>query len=211
MNWKPLIEIASPIATILVAIMGFCINLKLNKLNAKNEIRKYKTNKQLDKLQEAIIELLECINLITQRNVILFESQIKNRQIQRNTELFNKLMNVINLVTGYGSIDSVKIAGHLYQMLHRKSREFKEQTEKIYMEREDRAEIIAYLTLLMCQLKFEVTNVIMEPDLYYRCKINYNLDTSYEYHEFLVNANNKVVDELNLNKLFRIEEVDEVS
>lgn len=187
------------IITILVAIAGFSVNSMLNRRSLTNEIIKHKSNKQLDKLQEIPIELLNCINMLTDKDLILFKNPSKN-----DASVFSdNIRNMINTLAAYGSKDAIKLTGHLNQALYKIRSKFSENKTKL-VPLEYRVELIVYLTLLLCQLKLDLTNTLMEPNLYYRCRIN---EDSLKFNDFnakMIELNNNIVKDLKLNKAFKI-------
>ena len=94
----------------------------------------------------------------------------------------------MNTVCAYGSRDAIKIASTMqsenYQL---------DKTKNSYR-------ILAFYPLLVTQIKYDVTNIVNSPELWFRLKIN-----DYEnLRDIMVKENNKIVDELDLNKEFKI-------
>ena len=65
---------------------------------------------------------------------------------------------------------------------------------------ENRYRILAFYPLLVTQIKYDVTNIVNSPELWFRLKIKDYQDL----RDIMVKENNKIVDELDLNKEFEI-------
>ncbi len=89
----------------------------------------------------------------------------------------------------YGTPNAVLIAAKMFEFSYNNHN--KSGTEK------DIFPITAIYVLLFCQLKYDLTNIWISPENYYRIKIN---DYTPEYRERYRKANDDLVKELHLDK-----------
>lgn len=203
--------IINSLITIIVAIIGFSINTKINKRNLINEINKYKTSKHLEKLEEIPIELLNCINQISSKNTTIFNIKFQDKDEEtlkkikeNNKQVSNKLRYIVDTIAGYGSKDSVKLVGDLNQLMINMKKEVTKKDIKDSGLMDKKIKVIAYLTLILCQVKFDLTGIAMNPELYYRCRINESYKNFGPIINNLKKFNNDIVKKLKLNKSFKI-------
>lgn len=104
-------------------------------------------------------------------------------------EEFGKIMNT---VCAYGSKDAIKIASIMQSENYRMANEKKENKNKY--------RILCFYSLLVTQIKYDVTNIVNSPELWFKLKIN----DYYKMRDKMIEENNKIVDELDLNEEFKI-------
>ena len=76
-------------------------------------------------------------------------------------EEFGKIMNT---VCAYGSKDAIKIASIMQSENYRMANEKKENQNKY--------RILCFYSLLVTQIKYDVTNIVNSPELWFKLKIN---------------------------------------
>lgn len=98
----------------------------------------------------------------------------------------------MNTVCAYGSKDAIKIASIMQSENYRMANEKKENQNKY--------RILCFYSLLVTQIKYDVTNIVNSPELWFKLKIN----DYYKMRDKMIEENNKIVDELDLNEEFKI-------
>ena len=156
-----------------ITIVGFVVTYFLTRKNLKDEIQKTQGNKAIELMQEVPYELLEFINGLGKWS---------------GQDALNKLNKVISTVCAYGSPSAVKIL-----------EEF--QKEILYKEDKDTKALLAYLGLLISQIKFDITGEIMSPESWLIIKIK---DYS-RFQKDIIKIINTLVDKNKLDKRFKIE------
>ena len=67
-------------------------------------------------------------------------------------------------------------------------------------ENQNKYRILCFYSLLVTQIKYDVTNIVNSPELWFKLKIN----DYYKMRDKMIEENNKIVDELDLNEEFKI-------
>lgn len=164
-----------------VTILGFIINYYQTKRNMRNEIIKKKTNIHLEKLSDI------------PEKALVFLDDILSKKIYINPDDFYPL---VRKVFSYGSIESITILSSMQQHNYTDYKNKSEDTYEVY-------KLMAYIVLLVCQIKFDITDIIVSPELWYRIKLN-DYEENLENKKLIVKANNDIVSKLKLNKEFKI-------
>lgn len=167
--------IITAVFTSIVSIIGFILTNKNMSKNLKNELKKEKTTLHIQKMSEMPYAIL-----------ILMDKMIKKPESEEVLDDFRKIMNT---VCAYGSKDAIKIASVM------QSENYKNQKNNVNMYR-----ILSFYSLLVTQIKFDVTNIVNSPELWFKLKIN-DYD---KMRDEMIKENNKIVDELDQNEDFKI-------
>lgn len=171
--WVDILTIIVPAG---VTIIGLFVNYVFTNRNIKNEINKKKVDISLEYLSKAPYESLD-----------LLEKLLK--QDKKALEVF---VEFANTVFSYGSEDAIKILGQLQQ-----------NNYALAQGGGDKNKTMAYFILLTCQIKADLTGIKVNPELWYRLKIN-DYETNLENKEKFRKATNEVVEELNLAEFLKI-------
>ena len=169
--------IITAVLTSIVSVVGFILTNKNMSKNLKNELKKEKTSIHIQKMSEMPYAILRLMDTIEK------ESPISEKTLDE----FKKIMNT---VCAYGSRDAIKIASTMQS----------ENYQLDVTKTENRYRILAFYPLLVTQIKYDVTNIVNSPELWFRLKIKDYQDL----RDIMVKENNKIVDELDLNKEFEI-------
>lgn len=168
----------------IVSIVGFVITIVTMKRSFKNELQKSRDSIALEKMTEMPFTVLE-----------LFDEMMKgsNTPQDRYGEEYRKMMNTI---LSYGSGSAITIISVIQKMVYSQndSSNSSDNTLDIY-------KLTALYILLATQIKYDVTGIAISPDLWFQTRIT---DYAINKEEFKT-ANNKLVEELQLNKLFVIQ------
>ena len=167
--------IITAVLTSIISVIGFILTNKNMSKNLKNELQKEKTSVHIQKMSKMPYDIL-----------CLMDTMVKNSPVSDDS--LDEFKRIMNTVCAYGSRDAIKIASTMqsenYQL---------DKTKNSYR-------ILAFYPLLVTQIKYDVTNIVNSPELWFRLKIN-----DYEnLRDMMVKENNKIVDELDLNKEFKI-------
>lgn len=171
---NPWIDLMTVIIPAVVTIIGFIINYFVLNKTIKDQISKKKTDISLEYLSDVPLISLEFFNLI------------KGSEQDKILEVFNELA---NKVFAYGSNDAIKILSELQQ--HN------------YKAVNDPYKIMAYYTLLTCQIKADLTGIKVNPEYWYKLRLN-DYEVNLPVKRQLIDATNQVVKELKLGKYLKI-------
>lgn len=159
-----------------ITVLGFIVSFYLLRSSFSQEIQKQKTDIYLNQLSEMPMTILKMLDSV------IFKQKSQDALVADIRDLSNRIM-------AYGTADSIHIATKMFELsygTHNKS-----ETEK------DIFSITAIYVLLFCQLKYDLTNIWISPDHYYRTKLN---DYTTEHRESYRRANDSLVNELQLDK-----------
>jgi len=134
----------------LVTIIGFAVSYFLNRRSFHEEINKQKSNIQLDKISDVPYEILS-----------LFNDMHDKRNKDKMTSDFNSLLSKI---FAYGSKDAILIAANM-QEFNFTSKFALTDCPKDYTNK-----IMTYFILLLCQVKYDLTGIKVNPGYWYKIK-----------------------------------------
>lgn len=160
----------------LFTLIGFVVTIYTFKRSLKNELIKTQNSITLDQVRDLPYEILDNFDKLND-NFYNEEQQLKD---------FSAVMKKIY---AYGSKDSICIISKMQE----------ENNQQLYIE-SNKLRPMCFYILLVTQIKFDVTGDAVSPELWYKMKIN-------DYHKNKTNikvANNEIVNELHLNKNFKI-------
>lgn len=160
----------------LFILIGFVVTIYTFKRSLKNELIKTQNSITLDQVRDLPYEILDNFDKLND-NFYNEEQQLKD---------FSAVMKKIY---AYGSKDSICIISKMQE----------ENYQQLYIE-SNKLRPMCFYILLVTQIKFDVTGDAVSPELWYKMKIN-------DYHKNKTNikvANNEIVNELHLNKNFKI-------
>lgn len=166
------------IGTIVTTLIGFIVTYLLTKRNLKGEISKTKTAIGLEKMEDVPFLLLNMLD------------QMKNGTMR--TQDYSALLHKIY---AYGTADAIKIAVTM-QHINYESNDMKDNTSI------DRFRSLTLLSLLISQLKFDLTGEIVNPENWFVMKISDYTNSELEKKiPFLINED---ISRLKLNPRFCI-------
>lgn len=168
--------IITAIFTCIISVIGFILTNKNMSKNFKNELNKEKTTVHIQKMSEMPYSIL-----------CLMDKMVNNPSSENVLDEFKKIMNT---VCAYGSRDAIKIASTM------QSENYQFAGTKQY----DMYRALSFYSLLVTQIKFDVTNIVNSPELWFKLKITDYSKSRDDFKE----ANNEIIDELGLNKDFKI-------
>ena len=163
---------------VFVTILCFFITYKLTTKTFGNEIKKSK----IDQNVEAIHSLpLELCNMM---------SKIQKSQGSKNTVSASEYESLMTKIFAYGSKDSVAIAIEIQQTFYRVNKTGEDCGQYL----------LVLFSLLITQLKYEISDEIIFPESWFKLKIN-DYDT---VREKMIDKINHVVKTFELNKKFMV-------
>lgn len=164
-----LVDNIGVIVTSLITIAGFIITYFLNRKNFRDELNKFKSNKAVELMQDIPYDLAKLLDLS-----------------KADSNKAAKIQNDIMLkICAYGSKDAVMIAEKYMQ------HSYSSFTKPI--------DAIAYIALLLSQMKFDITGNIILPTSWLKIKITDFPSRAEEITESI----NRIVDDNELNKNFK--------
>lgn len=166
------------IITVGVTIIGFVVTYFMTKKNFKDEVIKNKLAINADAIKELPYQICQMMNRI----------EPKNGEAPLTAKDFSE---ILSKVLSYGSKDAVAIAVHMQQILYGNAENQNLDTAW---------EILASYSLLITQIKYDLTSEIVSPESWFQLKIK-----DYSAHRSEIVAKlNKIIEELNLNNSFVI-------
>lgn len=156
---------------VIITMIGFVVSYYLQKNNFKQELSKTKTNLAIEKTQGLPEQI---INLIDE---IIVGKDIK--------EEFDQILKNIQ---SYGSEKVINIVAKMQQDTY------------TGINTEEKHRLMAYLILLLCQLKYDLIGATVSPESWYEIKLRDYKKTKCKLRE----VNNTLVDELKLDKFLLI-------
>ena len=187
MNTEIVTTLISVGASCVISIIGFIItNISLKK-SLKNEMRKSRDNVALEKMSSMPYEILDFWDEMMEVDKITNKNQKSSKQ-KENLIKFKKIMNV---TYSYGSESAIKIVALMQKENYAAANQEIEQS--VYR-------MASTLVLLITQIKYDVTEIVVSPSLWFQMRMN---DYS-EKEKLYKYANNRLVSELGLNEGFKI-------
>lgn len=171
--------ILSACITALVTIVGFVVTYFLNKRNFKEEVKKQKVNVNLEKMEDLPYKIQT-----------ILETMLEKKNDKELLGIFKELMISI---FAYGSKDAIALVSKMQEINYA----FQQKDDGNGSEK---SEIIAYYILLLCQIKYDLTGIEINPQYWYRMRL-----TDYsKMKPVLDNATNRIVKELDLSSFLQI-------
>ena len=173
--------ILSACITALVTIVGFVVTYFLNRRNFREEVKKQKVNINLEKMAELPYKIQTLFDIMLDK--------AKN-QNPRNSDAIIIFQELMKLVFAYGSKEAISLVSNMQEQNYTLSR----NSGAV-----DKNELIAYYILLLCQVKYDLTGIEINPQYWYKMRLT-------NYTEMKVNlngANNRIVEKLGLSKFLK--------
>lgn len=159
-----------------VTIIGFIVTYFLNQRNLKEEINKQKSNIYLAKIADMPFEIITLIDHILD---------------MKDFDVVPTFKEIISSVFAYGSKEAILIMANMQELAYSVSPD---------SNKTDRYRQIAYYILLVCQIKYDLTGIKINPEYWYRIRIKDYIAMKSHLHVI----NNDIVENLNLEVFLRI-------
>lgn len=163
----------------IISILGYLVTTLTISKNFKNELRKQKSNLHIEKM-----------STIPYKVLMLMEG-IQDKSLKED-ELLSEFKILMNTIYSYGSKEAI----NLISLMQKENFDRVKEPDTVNQYR-----LMSYYVLLATQIKYDVTEILVSPNLWFQMKITDYHDCKEKFKE----ANNKLVDELELNKSFKIE------
>ena len=164
------------IVTVFITIIGFAVTYLMTKKNFKDEIKKSKitlASEQIQTLPYDICQLMDAMITGSQDDVV------------------KEYGSILSKVLAYGSSQSVKITIKMQQMSYNST-----NTSSL----DERLPMLAAYSLLITQLKFDLTSEIISPESWFQLRMN-----DYEKMQTKMRKSiNDLIKELDLNNAFKV-------
>lgn len=164
--------LSSLVGSLIAYLSTYLITMK----KFKNEIIKDKLSKTGEAIKKLPYEICQIMNQINSGETMSRE----------------KVSEILSNVLCYGSKDAVAIAVKMQMLIY--SMNHSEDKQIGY-------DALASYSLLITQIKYDLTSEIISPESLFQLKLTDYSDTRPQ----IVSSINKIVDELNLNKKFKVE------
>ena len=165
------------IITAIITIIGFTVTYILTRRTFIEETRKQKLSIFLEKMESIPIDILELMDDIL--------------DMQNQSSFPKKFKSILLHIFAYGSKESVKIAVFLQEL------NFKLNLRSDPYEQK---KVVVYLLLLICQIKYDLTNVEVNPQYWLRMKMKDYTQAKTSWDK----AINDAVDEIALPSFMKI-------
>lgn len=163
-------------ATPIITLLGLALSYYKLKKTFKNDIDKLRYQKVYEKIEDLPFEII----MILQKAYECSNDNVKWKKLTNELNTFN------SKVIAYGSPKAVELCAYIQQLA--------------YNNENEPYKTLAGYALLVSQLKYDLSNQIISPELYFKNKIK-----DYQVTKNKVNGYvNIIVDELRLNKEFKI-------
>ena len=155
-------------------IFGFLATFFITKYSCKKEIDKLRKAKMMEKIEDIPMDIL---NLMYG-----FEKNQSDAFIKQSV---NELAKIMHKIIAYCGKDSVKIASYIQEISYNKS--FKNY------------ELLCSYSILVSQLKFDLTGEYVSPEFYFKIKYK---DYKVSMEQQIKKDINKIIKKLNISKKF---------
>lgn len=167
-----------------ISVTGFIITIFTLKKNFQNELVKQKSSIQLEKMAVMPYEIL-----------VLMQDMIDAGKEKGKSTTQNKLKEkmdwIFSTIYAYGSSSAIHILATMQSENYRNS---------AAPEKADKYRIMAFYVLLTVQIRFDITGEIVSPEEWFKLKLT-DFQTNREVFKI---ANNRLVDELKLDKQYKM-------
>ena len=177
--------IITALVTGLISIIGFIVTNMSMKKNFENELKRQRDNVVLEKMSTIPYEILLLMDELLEMDEVKIQAE---QNMDRNLKHFKA---IINTIYSYGSEKAIKIVS----LMQKENYAANGNTNQM-----DKYRMISLYALLATQIKYDVTEIAVSPELWYQMRLNDFLENK----EKIKKANNKLVDELNLKNEFKI-------
>lgn len=176
---------ADTLITVTVTIIGFIVTYLMTQKSLRDEILQSKVMSNADNIRSLPYDICQMMNRMTGKG------SNQSFSVNEYAELLSKVL-------AYGSKDAITIAVHLQEMAYANA-----ETENTHSPQE----MMACYSLLITQIKFDLTAEIISPECWFKLKIkDYSV-----MKKAIVMYNNYLVRELDLRRDFLIAEVESES
>lgn len=166
----------SALASIFVTIIGFIITYSLTNKNLKDEISKTKTSIALEKMEDIPFDILSLLK------------DIKNGELNADN-----YASILHRIYAYCSPTAIKIAVKMQSLTYQQS---------VQSTSTSNFRMLTLLSLLISQVKYDLTNEIINPELWFIMQItDYNTSALKTEVKHLINED---IELLSLNKQFYV-------
>ncbi len=173
--------------TLLTTIVGFIINYIFIIKQFQYEVKKKKSDLILNKMSNAISYIIE----IRASSLLFANKEISDKEKEKIKYKCSKIIPLYNkLIYGFGSNDAIEILESIN----------KENIKNANNTNDNPYRILCLYQLLIIQIRYEVTDVIISPITWFST----NIEKFEEEKENFINETNNIIDELNLNQKFKI-------
>nr|WP_308742088.1 hypothetical protein [uncultured Anaerocolumna sp.] len=163
----------------IISILGYFVTTLTISKNFKNELSKQKSNLHIEKMSTIPYKVLMLLEGIQDNSL-------------KEDELLSEIKILINTIYSYGSKEAIE----LVSLMQKENYAMAIETGTV-----NKYRLMSFYVLLATQIKYDVTGILVSPNLWFQMKlVNYQ-----DVKEKIKEANNKLVDELELNKKFKIE------
>lgn len=174
--------IISTIITGAISIFGFFITYFSMTKSFKNESKKQRASVALDNMSTMPLQILDLLDELLNMSKT---SDKKNINL-----ILSNFQKILNTIYSYGSENAIKIASTMQ----------KENYAVNSIDKLDSSSLIALYVLLATQIKYDVTEIAICPQLWYEMRLTDYAKTKHN----IIKSNNQIVSELKLKEEFKI-------
>lgn len=161
----------------LITIIGFVVTYFLTTSSVRKEIENKKTNIHLNELSKVPLEILQLLDFILNN--------------QSDKTLISRVQDLMAKIFAYGTKDAISIISAMQEYNY-------EMADN--MSNGSNHKAIAYYIILVCQVKYDLTGIEINPEKWYKMRL-----TDYKkMKNKLTESTNDIVEELELKEFLRI-------
>ena len=172
----PFDEHLDAIVTVIITIIGFVVTITMTKKSFKNEIKKSKIALASEQIQTLPYDICQ-----------LMDDMINGNE---DGNVLERYRSILSKVLAYGSSQSVKIAIKMQRMSYAL-----ESTPN-----DDRMTILVAYSLLITQMKYDLTSEIISPESWFQLRIKDYDKSQAEIRKSI----NDLIKQLDLNNEFKV-------
>ena len=177
--------IITALVTGIISIIGFIVTYTSMKKSFKNELKRQRDNIALEKMSTMPYEVLVLMDKMIE------SGKVKN-DVQKKKNMEQSFKHIMNTIYSYGSEEAIEIVS----LMQKENYIANGNTGCL-----DEYRMISEYVLLATQIKYDVTEISVSPELWFQMRL-----TDYATNkERFKDANNRLIDELNLRTEFRIQ------
>lgn len=179
--------IITALVTGIISIVGFIVTNTSMKKSFKNELKQQRDNIALEKMTTMPYEVLVLMDEMIESGKIKNDVQ-KKKNMEQNLKHFKEIMNTIY---SYGLVQAIGIVS----LMQKENYAANGNTLCL-----DQYRMISEYVLLATQIKYDVTEISVSPELWFQMRMTDYATNKDKFKD----ANNKLIDELNLRTEFKI-------
>jgi hypothetical protein len=173
-----IMDIISSLITNAITIIGLIVTYHMMKLQFVNQSKNAKEQEVLEKMSDIPYEILDLM------------TEMQQPGFKANNRFERKLSDLWSKIYAYGSQETIRILSKMQSESYQADKEVSNNSEEKYRR-------VAYYVLLVAQIKYDVTGILISPETWYEFKIK----DYQEHREEIIKNTNDLIKELGLTDI----------